>query len=222
MRPLRFFGVATVALCLLGGCDDDTDLLPIGASDGPGATGRGPGGGPAPDGPLAPASQCVAGASHVGIGGVGLETARSKDGAGLNRTRMKPYGVLAAELQRVTGVVPASLAKAASTFGDAPARWTDEPKPTALAMASLYEIAFDACLDVVAKRSDLTAAPTAETAPGACASFMRTFWSRVPSKDQIDACATFAVSGTAKEPTASRRWAYACASVLSAEGFALY
>jgi hypothetical protein len=50
----------------------------------------------------------------------------------------------------------------------------------------------------------------------------RKFWSRAPSDDEVKACTDVALTDTASEPDAKRRWAYTCASLLSASGFLTY
>ena len=72
--------------------------------------------------------------------------------------------------------------------------------------------------------------PTAESARVECASWIRRFWSREASPEQIDACAAVALEtttetydeATTRDVTPKRRWAYACASVLSGTGFLMY
>jgi hypothetical protein len=211
--------VTLVALGVVIGACDDPDHLTAGD---PAIDGEGPGASASGPGTVQPTTACRAGAGDIGLSGEALAKGRTNDAAGSNRTRLKPYAVLAAELQRVVGAAPASLAAAASTFGEVPARWNDEPKATALAIAALYDVSFDACLDYVAKQPELAAAPAAATAGRVCSTMMRTFWSRTPTPAQIDACASFAVTSTAKEPAPARRWAYVCASLLAADGFASY
>jgi hypothetical protein len=50
----------------------------------------------------------------------------------------------------------------------------------------------------------------------------RTFWSRTASPDQTAACVDVAVTGAATVTDPRKRWAYACASVLSSAGFLTY
>jgi hypothetical protein len=49
-----------------------------------------------------------------------------------------------------------------------------------------------------------------------------TFWNRAPNPDEVGACVDMATNGTASEPDPRRRWAYTCASVLTAAGFLSY
>jgi len=61
---------------------------------------------------------------------------------------------------------------------------------------------------------------------------MRKAWSRTPTTTEVDKCVNFAVNATRTELTGSpamatptapaRRWAYTCASVLTAAGFITY
>jgi hypothetical protein len=64
--------------------------------------------------------------------------------------------------------------------------------------------------------ADYRAAPTAESAPRRCTSMMRRFWKMVPTQEQVDACAQFAVVETASlATTPAGRWAAVCAAVLT-------
>ncbi len=135
---------------------------------------------------------------------------------------MKPFGALKTEFERVLGNKPASLATADATFAAPPARWYAEPAANAVALKTAYDIAFDGCLTYVATDPKLAAAPTAATASEACAGMARKFWSKTPAPQEIQACVDVATTGAASEPVAARKWAYACASVLTSAGFLTY
>jgi hypothetical protein len=122
----------------------------------------------------------------------------------------------------VLGNTPASLAGAATTFGQPPARWYEEPVAGAVSLQTALAIAFDGCLTYTATDAQYGSAPTAATASAVCADMARKFWSRTPASGDIQACVDVAVTGTASETNARRRWAYACASVLTAAGFLTY
>ena len=62
-------------------------------------------------------------------------------------------------------------------------------------------------------------ARTAATADTECINFQKKFWSRTPSAAETAACVTFATSAVNNDANARRRWAYACASVLTSTGF---
>src|SRR4029078_8985959 len=76
--------------------------------------------------------------------------------------------------------------------------------------------------------------PDANTARTECTAWTRKFWSRDASPDEVQACVEVAVNDSASEVVADngnvvtqrsapqRRWAYACATVLSATGFLAY
>ena len=68
----------------------------------------------------------------------------------------------------------------------------------------------------------MSAAPTAASAQTACAAMAQKFWSKTPSPTEIQSCVDVAVIGAAAEPDGSRKWAYACASVLTSAGFLSY
>jgi hypothetical protein len=50
----------------------------------------------------------------------------------------------------------------------------------------------------------------------------RKFWSKTPSPEEIQSCVDVVVNGTAAETQIDRKWAYACASVLTSAGFLTY
>ena len=207
------------ASCLLLGCGagDSGEL-----TGGPGA-----GGGETPAGEETPAvdpddpAQCQA-REYLGFDSVPLHAGRVAAKIGVDRGRMKPFSALGAEYTRVLGNTPASLQGAAATFGQPPARWYEEPEANAVALQTAYSIAFDGCLTYTASGSEFASAPDATSAPKVCADMARKFWSKTPSTQEIEACASVATTGAATEPQARRKWAYACAAVLTSAGFLTY
>ena len=107
------------------------------------------------------------------------------------------------------------------TFGEAPRRWYIEPLGSAVSLYTSYAIAFEGCLDAVSDTAHASA-PTAQTAASECIRMERKFWSRTGSQEEVDACVKLATVDLSSEPDAHRRWAYVCASVLSATGFVSY
>ena len=132
------------------------------------------------------------------------------------------FSALQTEYARVLGAAPASLQGAGPTFGQVPARWYEEPEANAVALQTAYSIAFDGCLTFTATAPEFAAAPDASSAPVQCAALARRFWSKTPAPQEIQSCVDVAVTAAASEPNARRKWAYACASVLSSAGFLTY
>ena len=162
----------------------------------------------------AQALQCTTfGKPHVGLGGLDVAAVAEGAAAG-DRARAKPYSALLGEYSRVLGPgnVPASLGNAASTFGVANERWYLEPVLSAVFLNTAFDVAFEGCTTLTSRLP----APTEDSARTQCASWMRSFWSRDATPDQLDAC----VAAALESP--DRPWAYACASVLSATGFLTY
>jgi hypothetical protein len=157
-----------------------------------------------------------------------LEAGRVDNDLGLERARVKPYTALSTEYQRVLGNNPALVAQSATTFGQDPARWYTEPTSSAVTVYSAFRIAFQGCLTTTSVAgSKFATLPTNTTAAAECTTWARKFWSRDPNQAEVDACVKVAmvdaaVEGTNMNPPAARRWAYACASVLSAAGFMTY
>ena len=168
--------------------------------------------------------------SYVGLGGVALHSTRAEAVAGIDRGRFKPYSALADEYKRVMALPAApDLQGSAATFGQAPNRFYAEPKASAVNLFEAYQVAFRLCESNL-KGATYEAAPTQAAAATECATWERKFWSRVPTPAEIDACAKVAVTDSVTETISSgprtttpvRRWAYACASVLSSAGFLTY
>jgi hypothetical protein len=154
--------------------------------------------------------------------GTSLTANRKVATPGANQRRMKPYSALRTELPRVLGATPASLGPAAATFGEAPPRWFEEPQASAVALQTSLNVAFDGCLTYTSTAARFGAAPNATTAAAECTAMARAFWSRVVTSADIGGCITMATTGSASEPNARRRWAYACTALINASGFLTY
>lgn len=209
----------TAASLLLLACGGgDSDALRGRGSPAPAAEPQAaPGEQPAADDP----ALCT-GREYVGYGATKLAERRAVAKLGANRGRVKPFGALKTEFERVLGNKPASLATADATFAAAPPRWYAEATANAVALKTAYDIAFDGCLTYVAAEPKLAQAPTAASAQDACATMARKFWSKTPAPQEIASCVDVATTGTATEPVVANKWAYACASVLTAAGFLTY
>ena len=220
MRKRTTFTIAmTAASMLMVACGaDESDALrgrgaPATAGD-PAATPAAP--------PAAGDPALCTGHEYLGYGATKLTDRRVVAQLGVNRGRVKPFGALETELERVLGNKPASLATANATFAAAPPRWYAEATANAVALKTAYDIAFDGCLTYVAADPKLAQAPTAATAQEACAAMARKFWSKTPAPQEIAACVDVATTGAASEPATANKWAYACASVLTSAGFLTY
>jgi hypothetical protein len=131
---------------------------------------------------------------------------------------VKPYSALGDEYARVLGTTPALLSTLGSTFGQVPPHWYIEPQATAVSLYSALRVAFVGCLDYTNSTAfDVSPDPT--NAATTCASFASKFWSRDADTDEIAACVQIVTQGTPDEPLPRRKWAYACASVLSSAPF---
>ena len=158
--------------------------------------------------------------SYVGLGGFPLEADRVEAAPYGDRVRLKPFGAMADEYRRVLGT-EVNTAAYRATFGGAPARWYEEPQASATTLYASFALSFDACNAYTGGDEAFAAAPTAETADAQCREFARRFWNREASDEQASACATYALATDASDPP-RRRWAHACAAVLSSVGFLAY
>ena len=215
-------------LCLLA------SLLALGAaacSSDPNVLDR-PNGGPGEPGsetptpenpdPTPAALQCTQvpeGRSYVLFDGSKMEASRINENVGVNRARIKPFGVLAGEYQRALGLVPASLAAAGSSFDEPPARWYAEAQHSGVSLNAIFDLSFEGCLAFTKTSADYATAPTTATATTVCTALMRKAWSHSPSPEEIASCTTLAVTKLAAEPDARKRWTYVCSSILSSSQF---
>lgn len=209
---------------LVAGCAEDPNGL--GWPDGTDPNNpNGPGGGGQP------APKCTDyGQQYLGFDAKDLTKDRVEEAVGIDRARFKPFSALETEYERVLPTRPQLLNGAGSTFATPPARWYDEPQATAIGIYTSYRIAFEGCLDITAD-AKYSAMPDANGASTECAAWARKFWSRDASPEEINACVQVATTdsvtetslqGVTSNTTAERRWAYACASVLTAAGFLTY
>lgn len=162
------------------------------------------------------------GKSYVGFANTKLEDKRANGEIGADRVRMKPYSALKGEYERTIGVAPDSLGDSEASFGRAPDRFAQEPRASAIQLFTAYRVAFDGCLTFVEKDAAYNSAPSADSAAAQCKTMARKFWSRAATDDEVTACTQVALTDSAAEPDAKRRWAYTCASLLSASGFLTY
>lgn len=212
--------LSILASCILFACGSgDAGSLTGGSGPGSDPNGQDPNG-PGGQNPNDPA-KCES-RDYVGFDQKHLGEGRVVANIGVDRGRMKPFSALQTEYPRVLGSTPASLAGAGATFGAPPPRWYEEPEAGSVALQTAYGIAFDGCLTYVGADASMSAAPTADSAATACAAMARKFWSKTPSPDEIQSCVDVAVTASASETQVARRWAYACASVLTSAGFLTY
>lgn len=221
----NFLGLGLVLLASLGsvGCMlDDTPSNRYGGT-GVGSSGDDPGNGDGTDPnntkPELSCTEAPAGRSYTLFDGSKLEASRSKENVGVNRARQKPYAVLAGEYKRVLGVVPTSLASAAGSFADPPARWYSEIEHSGVSLNAIFSLSFEGCLAYTKTPAAYAANPTAETAAAECTTFMRKAWSRSPSPEEVASCVDLATTKLGTETNPRRRWTYVCASVLSSSQF---
>ncbi len=179
---------------------------------------------PPPQTPPPEAPRCDMGKTYAGFAGTDLTAGRIDGDIGPERARVKPFTALTAEVPRVLSNTPAMLTdpSVANTFSLTPARWLDEPQASAVTVYTTFRIAFQGCLTVTATPAQYATLPSNTTAATECGSWARKFWSRTATQPEIDACVKVAMVDTTKETDPKRRWAYTCASVMTAAGFTTY
>jgi hypothetical protein len=93
-----------------------------------------------------------------------------------------------------------------------------EPQANAVSLYSSMRVAFVGCIELT-NTAEYDPVPDPSNAVDKCSAFARRFWSRSPDQEEVDACVTLVTTGTNREASARRKWAYACASVLSSAPF---
>jgi hypothetical protein len=164
-----------------------------------------------------------AGRAYVGIGGSDLKARRVDLAATVNRARVRPYAALVSDYERVVGSLPERpLETLANSFGETTPRWSIEPQQSAIGVYVAYVTAFDACLGMTASAETYAAAPTAASAATECTRLATKAWSRTPDEAEMNACVQLATVDSAAEPSARRRWASVCASIMTAAAALTY
>ena len=168
--------------------------------------------------------RCDMGKTYTGFAGTELTAGRIDGDIGPERSRIKPFTALVGEFPRVLANTPAMLAdpSVANTYSITAPRWVSEPVASGVTVYTTYRIAFQGCLTATAAPAQYKTLPSNTTAATECAQWSQKFWSRTATQPEIDACVKVAMVDTMTETTAVRRWAYTCASVMTAAGFTTY
>ncbi len=162
---------------------------------------------------------CEVTRSYDGFGGRKLEATRETLAAGADRLRMKPFVALATEYARALSLATFDTAAYAATFGRPPARWFSEPAASANTIYAAFALAYAACTQHTATDATYATAPDATSATLACHAFAQRAWHRDATDAETAACVSFALDKTTAVSAPRARWAYTCASVLTASGF---
>lgn len=163
--------------------------------------------------------QCEVTRSYMGFGGRTLEGSRPALEVGADRLRLKPFAALATEYANTLGLAAFDTSAYAATFGKPPARWYAEPLASANTIYAAFALAYGACTQHTGTDATYAATPDTTTATLACHGFIERAWHRPATDEETAACVSFAIDKTASVANPRTRWAYTCASVLSATGF---
>jgi hypothetical protein len=225
MRLLRY-AIGTAALLGLAGCQGKTDVTvdTTGTTPNGPPTLHNPGSPGTPTGPEAPppAAHCAAGRSYTGFNGNDLAADRLDETAGMDRDLLQPYSSLQGAYTLALGSTPSLVSQMSSTFGAPGPRWYMQQKSNAISTYGALRIAFQGCLTLTASASQFANPPDGTNAPSTCIQWEQTFWNRTPTNDEAAVCADFAINQTTSESDPRRRWAYACAAVLTSAQFLGY
>lgn len=219
---MRALIVTTVVSLLVVACafEDPDSLTGRRARGGAGGADEASAGGATPGADPTQPGSCKEGLAHPGFADVDFVGDRKPGAIGADRRRVKPYSALRSEFQRALGAAPAGLATSVAAYGDVPPRWYQEPTAGAVSLYTTYTLAFTTCYETMTA-STYAEAPTAASASAECAKMQRRTWQRSATPDETRACADLAVD-LADEPSPRRRWAHACASIMTSVGFTTY
>ena len=219
MRAILGTTIITLCSLLVVACAAEADSLTGGRSRGAGGSDPAGVDGTAGADPTQPGT-CAVGIAHPGFANTDFVADRKPGAIGVDRRRVKPYSAMTSEFTRALGGTPAALATSGSAFGDVPARWYLEPTAGAVSIFTTYSLAFSECYDTMSA-PNFAQMPTADTAAAQCSQMQRKIWQRSATPDETKACSDFTL-GLTDEPVARRRWAHACASIMSSAGFITY
>ena len=165
---------------------------------------------------------CEQARTYTNFGGEDLVKDRPTIEPGSDRIRIKPYGALAAEYRAALGLTTFDTAAYATTFGKPPARWYTEPAASANTIYAAFALAYSACTQQTTGDARYAAAPDAASADINCREYVRNAWHREATDAEASTCVDYVLNKTNASDDPHRRWAYACAAVLSASGFLAY
>lgn len=160
--------------------------------------------------------------TYTNFGGEALEADRPTIEPGSDRLRIKPFTALAAEYRAALGLTAFDTSAYATTFGKPPARWYTEPAASANTVYAAFALAYSACTQQTTGDSRYATAPDAAGADLNCREYVRRAWHREATDAEAATCADYVMTKTNPTDDPHRRWAYACAAVLSASGFLAY
>jgi hypothetical protein len=164
---------------------------------------------------------CDQARTYAGFGGP-LEADRPAIAGGSDRMRLKPFAALSAEYSRALALTAFDTAPFAATFGRPPARWYAEPEASANTVYAAFSLAYAGCTEHTKTNAMFAGTPDPAAADRLCKDFARAAWQREATQEEADACATYAVEKTNPADAPPKRWAYACAAVLTASSFLAY
>ena len=143
------------------------------------------------------------------------------ENVGVNRARFKPFAVMAGEYQRVLGVVLRRASRARRHRSTSPAaRWYAEAQLLGrLAQRDLRRSRSRVASPTRRRRRIRGGADRRDRAHGVRSAHAQGVEPRRLRPKRSRRCADLATKKLAAEPDARRRWAYACASVLSSSQF---
>jgi hypothetical protein len=214
MQRKHLTALGIISTLWLGACAGLIDGTDEGEGEG---EGEGSGSGE-PEAPVV----CTQAREYKNMGGEDLTADRPTIAVSTDRLRMKPYASLAEEYKRSLGLTDFSTVAFAGTFGKPPARWYEESTASASTIYAAFALAYDGCTRKAAAGGDFDLVPSATIADRVCRDLARVAWNREATDDEAAACATYAVNQTRATDPARTRWAYTCATVLTATHFIAY
>lgn len=158
---------------------------------------------------------------YVGMNGTDLASSRLDLEPGTNRARMLPFKRLREKYKRVLDVIPGFTGYQDISFYEPVIRWFVEPEINAINVLISFRSGYQGCRAYLSGE-EFGIAPTPATAEEQCIAWQRRFWSVEPTSEQTASCVSVLLHPQNTDPVVKNRWAYGCASVISATQFLTY
>lgn len=168
------------------------------------------------------------GLTYVGFSGNALEADRENLEASADRARLKSYDSLDEirnEFDYGATLGTTITNDALATFEAHPTYEVPETQGGPLMIFSAFRYGYLGCLKALrttvpstafGRHVDFKSSPTLESARRQCQRFAVRYWKREADAEEVEACAAFAVTETAGEPTPDRQWALLCGVMAAA------
>ncbi len=163
--------------------------------------------------------------TYQGFGGRSLQVGLGADDdqpINHDRYKLKPFSAYSQDIERITGVIPESLANAAATLEPYGARWWEKPEANSITLFASFRIAYEASLKWIATQPNYQSIASSDEIDQQCQQFAEMAWQKPATLEQIQQCRQFLLENTSPGQEADIRWAYTLAALLTSAEFLSY